>query len=387
LGPDGGTIVETDLYLLKIDPVHGGRISSLIHKLTGREFVDVTSARSFNEYRGYFGKEGRWLSSVDSPAAVTIEEAGPLRVTIRIDGHIGPYPFHTRVSCSVSCPRIDVRTSFDFPSNAQPFQRGGNPQGFRIGEPWPADREVTRSDRRPLYDSSYKLQALFPAALKTPVLHKNAPFDVCRSTLNDTTFNSWSTLQHNVILDWVDIGEADGSAGLAMMTDHTTAYSFSPKEPLGLVCCYAGQGNWFDYTLGRQPNVSYSIVPHAGDWEAALVWQQLARWSDPLVAAAIPRKGAEAERRWSLAESSDPRVHFTSLYQHDGQTLIRIFNASRATSTAHITLAPLIQKAELLELDGRVIAQLPIETGSAGRKQLKLSMPQFGVRTVRLSHA
>jgi len=141
--------------------------------------------------------------------------------------------------------------------------------------------------------ATYKLQALFPVAMKNPVLDKNAPFAVCRSGLKDTTFNSWATLQHNVILNWVDVSEADGSAGLAVMSDHTTAYSFKAGEPLGLVCCYAGPGTWFDYALGRTPEISYALIPHSGNWDKANLWRHQADWSEPLVSTVVPKPASD----------------------------------------------------------------------------------------------
>ena len=70
-----------------------------------------------------------------------------------------------------------------------------------------------------------------------------------------------------MILNWVDLLEEDGAAGMAVMTDHTTSYSLTPDEPLGLVMGYAGVGIWHDFGAGRVPLISYSIIPHAGDWQ------------------------------------------------------------------------------------------------------------------------
>ncbi|HEY8748086.1 MAG TPA: glycoside hydrolase family 38 C-terminal domain-containing protein [Tepidisphaeraceae bacterium] len=382
---DGSTVIENDHHVLKIDPKRGGRISSLVHRSSGREFVDAQSARSFLEFRGYFGAEGRFLSSADAPATVTIEETGPLRATIRIEGHIGPYPFRTRLSMIKDSPRIDVRTMFDFPVNAPPFGRPTQPQTFRVGEPWPKGKDSTRSDRRPLYDSTYKLQALFPVAMKNPVLDKNAPFAVCRSGLKDTTFNSWATLQHNVILNWVDVSEADGSAGLAVMSDHTTAYSFKAGEPLGLVCCYAGPGTWFDYALGRTPEISYALIPHSGNWDKANLWRHQADWSEPLVSTVVPKPASDQKGHWSLAEVSDGNVQVTSLHQDNGQWLLRIFNASAAPTTTDLRLDPIIRKVEFVELDGRTVGEVPIVAGAAGKQSISVSLPQFAVRTLRLT--
>jgi len=243
---DNAVILETDLFSISIDPAKGGRITSLFAKDLQREFVDGDSSRSFNELRGYFPNEGKWLSSVEAPAEVSIVEQGPLQVAAEIRGRIGKFPFVTRVSLATGRRRIDCKATFDFPVDVTPAGRGRQRavttqprERFRLGEPWDAQRDTVRSNRRPFYDSSFKLQALFPAKLRQPTLDKNAPFDVCRAANSDTRFNAWDAIKNNVIFNWVDLLDRDGSAGLAVMSDHVTSYSVSPGEPLGEAYCHA----------------------------------------------------------------------------------------------------------------------------------------------------
>src|SRR5262249_20105035 len=162
-------ILETDMFSIAIDPAKGGRIRSLFAKDLGREFVDESSQRSFNEFRGYFGSEQKWLSSVDAPAEVRIIEQGPRRVAAGIHGRIGAWPFVTLVSAAVGGRRIDFRTTFELPIDSSPFGGRQRPQPgdvqakrFRVGAPSDTGQATTRSIRRPFYDSSFKLQALFP---------------------------------------------------------------------------------------------------------------------------------------------------------------------------------------------------------------------------------
>ena len=228
------------------------------------------------------------------------------------------------------------------------------------------------------------MQALFALALDEPKLYKNAAFDVCESKLENTSFNSWDTIKHNVIVNWVDVAAADDSAGLALMSDHTTAYSFGGAEPLGLVMCYAGVGNWFDFTVGREPSISYALVPHAGDWANARLWRELARWSEPLIAHATEQS---ANSRWSLIDASDSGFEVTTIFEHEGHMLIRLFNAEGDNSPQRVALAPQISKVEMIELDGRVISALPIEHAASGQSVATISMPRFGARTLRVSTA
>jgi alpha-mannosidase len=389
---DGTVVLETDLLSVAIDPVKGGRIRSLVAKDLKREFVDDAGPRSFNEYRGYFPAEGKWLSSTDQPAEVSIAEQGPLRVTAIIRGRIGDWPFETRVSLSAGARRLDFQTTFDFPLDPPPGPRGrrdvagarpqSQPQRFRVGEPWEPSHDTVRSNRRPFYDSSYKLQALFPAKLRRPTLDKNAPFDVCRATSTDTRFGAWDAIKNNVIFNWVDLLDEDGSAGLSLLTDHVTAYHVAPGEPLGLVMCYAGRGIWHDYGLGRVPRVAYSLVPHAGGWAKAQLWQELARWSEPLVAI---RGNAPAgdDASWSLLDASDSGFEVTTAFAEGGDLLIRLFNAEGDAAPQTLTIDGRIRRIKRIELDGRIVEELPVERGNNGTSRVTIAMPRFAVRTLR----
>jgi alpha-mannosidase len=385
----GKVILESDLYRLSIDLDKGGRIDSLYSKELKREFVDAKSPRGFNEFRGYFSKLGGWLSSLGSPATLTMLEDGPLRRTVRIDGKIAAWPFTTTITLVTGRRRIDFRTILDLPFDSPPFDHGGGrpfPNGkrqpqFRVGEPWePGHDTLSGGGRRPQYDSSYKLQMLFPAALEQSRLFKNAAFDVCQATSLDTQFNAWGTIKNNVVLNWLDLVQGDNAAGLAVFSDHTTAYSITPGEPLGLVACYAGPGVWYDFNLGRTPQISYSVVPHAGDWVQARLWQELSRWSEPLVARLA---SASAESEWSMVDASANGMEIGAAFIEDNHLLIRLFNAEGDDKPTPIVLSPQIKNVELVELDGRVIAKLPLEAVGAGHNGVIVSMPRFAVRTLR----
>jgi alpha-mannosidase len=379
----GATLLESDEYKLTIDPSRGGVVTSLFCKATNREFVNSAGPRGFGEFRGFFGQEHDWLSSAQTPARITVTESGPVRAAVRIEGHIGPHPFTTVLSLTPGQRRIDFQTNFDLPvaDHEHPDRK------VLIGQPWEKGRDTMRSNQRPLYNNSYKLQVLFPAAIKRPTLFKNAPFDVCRSTLDDTTFSGWDSIKHNVIVNWVDLAESDGTSGLAVLTDHTTAYSLTRDEPLGIVMCYAGPGVWWDYSIDHKPSVRYALVPHAGDWMTAQLSREQARWSEPLVvAAASDPAGKDPE--WSLLDASGGSIHVVTAFEHDGATHVRLFNAADHDAELEIGVASTLGKIELIEMDGRLISEVPIIRQNQGHSTIKLKFAPFGVQTLRaIGHA
>jgi alpha-mannosidase len=299
----------------------------------------------------------------------------------------------TRDTAAAGRRRIDFQTTLELPVDEPPFGRGrgqpGPPPGekrFRVGEPWEPGRSTVRSNRRPFYDASFKLQVLFPARLKNPTLDKNAPFDVCRSTVSDTRFNAWDAIRHNVVFNWLDILEEGGAAGLALFTDHVTSSALSPGEPLGLVVGYAGPGVWHDYGQGRVRHLSYSIVPHAGDWAQAKLWRELAQWSEPLVArpCAAPRQD---DTHWSLIDATDTGIDVTTALADNGDVLVRLFNAEGDAAPARLTLDRRVRRVQRVELDGRAIEELPVERGADGAPRVTVRMGRFVVWTLRCTVA
>ena len=105
---DGATVLESDLYRLELDPVHGGTIPSLILKEQGnRQLVDATSARRFNELRGFFFEAGKFLSTADNPARIEVIENGPVRATVRISGRLASNAVTQVITLTQGQRRID----------------------------------------------------------------------------------------------------------------------------------------------------------------------------------------------------------------------------------------------------------------------------------------
>ncbi|MDB5325252.1 MAG: glycosyl hydrolase 38 domain protein, partial [Phycisphaerales bacterium] len=387
IGNEGITI-ESDLYLITINAARGGRIDRIWCKALQREFVDPGHERGFNSFRGFFPDDGGWLSSIDAPAACSVIEAGPLRAVVKIDGHIGPWAFSTRLTVTAGRRRIDFETSFDLPLDEPALglrEKDRSGPLLRIGEPWQSGRLTTHSDERPIYDSSRKLLAQFPVAFKPSALFKDAPFDVCRTTVSDTRYDRWSAIANDVLFQWVDLYDEVADVGLAVMVDHVTAYSHTPDEPLGVVMAYAGPGVWYPYGSGEKPRITYSVVPHTGDYANALLEREHAAWSEPLIArrCAPPSEGTV----WSMLDVTDSRLEIIASYPDGDALIVRLFNAAGDERPQRIEVANSIQSVQLIELDGRVISTVEIERDTRGAQFVTVSMPRFGVRTLRCATA
>ena len=372
--PDGKVALETDLYKIVMDPVKGGAISSLYDKSLKREFVDSANPRCFNEYRGYFTNTASWASSSGTNATLRIVENGPVRVTVTASGKIADQPFVSTITAVQGQKRLDMTVHIDWT---------GDP---RIGEAWNGS-SVMLSPTKPCYDDRYKLQAVFPCALQGPVvLNKNAAFDVCKSANTDTFFERWDSIKHNIIVNWADINDAAGAYGFALMTDHTTSYAFGPSDPLGLVLSYIEPYGLWDkhYMVSGPSEIHYSIIPHAGAWDQAHLWSENSKWSEPLLARVMTGSPLR-QRRSNFLVQTAVGTYVPTLLRDGDDLLVRLFNAEGDAGEQTVSLGFVPKTAKIMELDGRDISPLTITPDGRTGSSVKLSIPRFGVRTLRLA--
>ena len=372
--PDGTVILETDLYRVRIDPARGGTISSLVAKDGNREFVDTAGERRFNEYRGYFVSEQKWASSAENRATVTITERGPVRVRALISGQVLGRRFQTTITLAEGQRRIDLSARFTYD------------QDTWVGDPWdikPEDRRTER--RRSHHDGRWKLQALFPVPFRNQAIYKNAAFDVCRSRNPDTYFQKWNEIKHNIILHWVDIFDQQQKLGMAMLTDHTTAYTHGPDHPPALVMGWGWEGGfwWGKCPLRGTQQVTYALIPHTGAWDEARISRESGCWNEPLLPQIVDGQPDNTPHSRSLVSVSGVGIEIPTLLFNGRNLSVRLFNGEgdEAERTISLNVRPL--SVELVELDGRVVRRLDVTPATGGRYEVKLSLPRFGIRTLR----
>ncbi len=358
-------VVENDMYRLVLDASKGGTITSLTSKKAAdRDYVDAGAGYGFGEIRGHFYKEGRFLSSVDAPAEIEVTQYGELSTTVKISGHIGPHPFTQFIRLRQGGPRIDFLLTIDWQ---------GNPG---IGEF--AQRDGWAANRRAFSDSRYKLNVLFPAALTAPTLYKDAPFDVCESALEDTFFNSWDGIKHNIILNWVDLAEPGGNGGLALLTDHTTSYSYGPDFPLGLTLQYSGNGLWNrDYPLDRPTTVRYALIPHSGKWDHADLSAEAAQWNEPLQTAFY---GDAALEDRSFIDTGGTGYQISAAIAAPDGLILRLFNADGDGADKQLRFGFPVASVDETDLNGTPLGRHTV-TADGGGSRITLAMPRFGIRT------
>ena len=370
----GKYVLESDLYRLVIDPQKGGVIESLIaKKLNNKEYVDATSPWYFNELKGYFGEQEKFISSADQPARVRVVEHGPLLLHVAIDGFIGEHPFTQTIRLKQKEEKIDMGIFIDWQRNTA------------IGEtgiPFSAE-----NPRKAFYDDRYKLLVCFPAAINDQQIYKNAPFDVCKSQLENTYFNRWDQIKHTIVLNWVDLGSNSHDNSLALFTDHTTSYVHGSDHPLALTLQYSGKGLWGrDYMITGPTDISYSLMPHAGQWYNDRIWTKGELANEPLVTTLIDA-GANEVLQQSYFSVEDNAYELVSTEMKGEDLYIRLFNAQSDQTDKLITFGGKADKIEWVELSGETSRTAQSTVTDHHATTITANIPRFGIRTIKLSNA
>jgi alpha-mannosidase len=358
------TTIENDLYRIVVDAEKGGVIRELICKQTGENWVDSESA-GWGELKGYFLTQKKFRSSTETPAKVTTGRWGNVGEWMMIEGEISSHPFTQFIVLYKNSPVIDVELRIDWQEDEA------------IGEF--RQRNAWSTNRRACYDDRYKLTLLFPMPFEKATLDKNAPFDVCRSQLENTHFGKWDEIKHNVILHWVDVAErGENNRSLALMTDHTTSYSFGKGEALGLTVQYSGAGLWGrKYTITEATSINYALVPHRGDWDEAGIEQIRAMRAEPLLSSLHEEADMTSA---SLMELSGKGYELVAAYPSEEGIVVRLYNAAADEKPQRLMLGFEAEKLVQVDLNGKTTDQMEVKTRK-GKSSFEVQMPRFGFRT------
>jgi alpha-mannosidase len=358
-------VMENDKVRLTLDLGKGGTVKSLILKTeNGREFAPSAGDYAMGEMRGFFYDEGRFRSSAESPVRVVSHTVIPGLESLTMEGEIAGHPFTQTLTLAAGSTRIDYDLDIDW---------NGNPG---IGE---YRERHWNHDRRGFCDDRYKLCVLFPAAFPTEKLYKDAPFDVCLSRNEDTFFNTWSGIKHNVILNWVDAAAASGDAGIGIISDHTTSYVHGKDYPVGLTLQYSGQGLWGrDYKIDRPTHVRFAIVPHTGNEGAEAMAPEAESYNEPLLAFVCGGNGEPSTG--SLCATDNPGYRVSAAIRNGDRVTLRLHNCHGAGNAASVTLG--LPGASVAETDlaGNTTAEVKTVEHKEGIG-FTTEMPRNGFRT------
>ncbi len=363
-------VIENDLYKITIDLSAGGTIKSLIAKqMKQKEFLQESSTFKFGELRGFFYEENQFRSNATHKASIGRVEKTFNQISVEVKSQIGEHPVSQFITLNHGDYKINCSLEIDWKDNPGIGE-------FKAKDVWGANH-------RPFYNDRYKLLLLFPTVLNEQDVYKNAPFDVCKSSLENTFYSTWDSIKHNIILNWVDFVEKNNKYGLALLSDHTTSYTHGNDFPAGLTIQYSGIGLWNKtYSITEKTHINYALIPHEGLWDKAGLWTESIKWNEPLLVHTYTNNLTEQGR--SLISLNKKGYEITTVEIKDHNLYVRLFNAEADHTPVKINVAFEVNKIEEVELDGSVIETLQAKTTDKG-KSIAVKIPRFGLKTFKIS--
>jgi alpha-mannosidase len=285
--------------------------------------------------------------SVDGDAHIL---TGRAHAELSIDHPWGSGFFATRVRVYASIPRVEFRTT------------------------------LVNNDERVRY------RAAFPTSIAGGTITHEIPFGAVERPEGEYPAQTW-----------MDYGESGpgGSRGLTLLNRGLPGNNVSGGVMmLSLLKCTAlkegyGESGGFKlgvatemgYEKGVRHEFHYALLPHAGDWRQARVWEQGHGFTTPLVPVKTSPHAGALPKRHSWISVSDPRVVLSAVRRSGRGIVIRVYETTgAAVKDARITLSCGVREVVETDLVERNPRPLP---GQAGR-EISLPLNGFQIRTIEV---
>jgi hypothetical protein len=134
-------------------------------------------------------------------------------------------------------------------------------------------------------------------------------------------------------------GDAGINAGV--LSDHTTGYSHGPNDPLGLVLGWGWKSavrTWSNCPLTGTQTTRYALVPHAGLWDSAHLWQECQRWHEPLISQLMLNPPPHQPLHASLLRIEGGSLDAPTMVVEGNALIVRLFNAEDGAPAKRLSL-------------------------------------------------
>jgi len=360
--------ISNEFLEVRIDP-GSGAIESLIMKSNEVELVD-TSLHLLNDYMYMLGREsGKNSSGIDSPVVLTIEDAGPLVGSLRIEsGAPGCRKLTRKVRLISGESRVDLTNTLD-------KMKVLEPEGVYF---------------------------TFPLNIPEGISRMDIPWGVVRP---ETDQLKGANRNYYPVQRWMDI--SNGEYGITWMTEDAPMIAFHPLKIVG-----KGRGDsWFMSEFGKKgirdwwtKNIRtdqgfyswvmsnhwevnykafqegevafrYSLFPHDGGYKGTEAEKRGRNLLQPLMAVEVDGKTPLISPLFSI---SDGKLIATSLKAMDkgNRYMLRLYNPE--SSTESIGISPVG--------DGSLDILYCDPSGNpSGRAGNQVELPGYGLATLLIS--
>ena len=336
--------MENRFYRIKLDK--SGLITSIYDKRTKREVLPAGSKANLLQLLEdkplswdawdieYYYRDK--CADITSLAQIAVEDAGPVRGSLKIRRKFGSSEIEQRIVLWGSCPRIDFETRVDW------------------------------------HETKKMLKVAFPVDVHA----SSARFDIQFGNVERPTHwnTSWDFARLEVAAQkWIDMSQAD--RGVSLLNDCKYGHDVhenvmrltllrSPKEP--------------DPEADMGEHVfTYSLLPHDGDWRDGETVRRAYELNVPMVAWTSDK--ASAARTLLSIDAPNVIIETVKKADREDALIVRIYECAGMDAKARLSTGFRISKASECDLLERDLKALKHDQSS-----IAFSMKPFELRTVKL---
>jgi len=341
----GNNWIETSDFILELDEFNG----SLTRIFDKREQVEVLRSPGnyvsmeseigdiYRHSESELSEEASELSSLRFSSSMSIQERGPVRAVVDIEGELKESARHQRVIVYEGVHRIDLETDLDF--------RGRNK----------------------------RVRVNFPLSVYAASATVGAPFGTETRSAMETESHGWVDDSGGLFsaLDWVDC--AGPEYGLCLSASGLHEFEFRDGSLRATLLrsvehlSYGRDDDVMESKTARETGLhsfKFSLKPHKGSWNDAKVWRFAAEHRLPLIGYPVekPRNPTVEkllpEESFLKIDGMDLMLSCYRLGESTAEIIVRVYDISGKAGNAELDFFRELERVELIDLRERSIGEL-----------------------------
>ncbi|MHB1456364.1 MAG: alpha-mannosidase [Armatimonadota bacterium] len=336
--------LENRFYSIKLD--QNGLISSIFDKRAGREVVPE-GARS-NQFQLFEDKpihSDAWdiefyypdkRTDITQLDEIVVEESGPVRGSVKMRRSFGSSVIEQRIVLWNNNPRIDFETKID----------------------WHEHKKL--------------LKVAFPVDVHT----NSARFEIQFGSVDRPTHSntSWDFARFEVAAQkWADLSQAD--FGVSLLND--CKYGHDVHENVLHLTLLRAPTDPDPYADRGEHTLTYSLLPHQGDWRCAETVRRAYELNVPMVASISDTEAPS--RSFITVDAPNVVVETVKKAEKEDAMIVRMYECSGINAKFDMQVNLPVTKASECDLMERDIEPLNMQCGV-----IALTLKPFEIKTIKL---
>jgi alpha-mannosidase len=274
---------------------------------------------------------------IESKGSIRVAENGPVRAKLTVKKAYGNSTYVQEVAAYSRIRRIDFRLTVDW-------------------------NEVHTA-----------LKVEFPLNITSPLLNVGIPYGSATRIPNG---------EEQPFQQWIDMSEADGSYGVALLSDAKYGYD-SEHNVLRLTLLRSPTEPSYNTDNGRHV-VKYALYPHVGEWKTSSVVQKSYEFSNPLLLRLERKHGGVLSKTGSFISVKPESAIIECVKKaEDGESLVlRLFQHTGVRNSCEILLN--LDKTLKKAFKTNLLEDEVLEEVGVYANGLKLSLNPYEICTLKI---